>query len=215
MTARNHRLLPFFSGLLVATLVISNTIGGRLFDVGPLTLSAATLIFPFSYLLGDVLTEVYGYAASRRVVWTGFAALLLMTFFYQLVVWIPASPVTRYPEAYVQIFSQTPRIVMASITAYLTGEFINSFVVAKLKVLQEGKLMALRFVASTVFGEFFDSCIFILVAFGGTYPVDMLVKIILSIWLVKVLWEIVAWIKRTENEDYYDRSTDFSPFRLD
>lgn len=221
---RHQRLLPYFTGLLVATLVISNTIGGRLFDLGPFTLSAATFLFPLSFLLGDVMTEVYGYAVNRKVVWTGLAAIVIMTFFYQLVVWIPASAATAYPEAYVQIFSQTPRFVIASIIAYLAGEFMNSYVVAKMKVKQAGKGMGLRFVASTAAGQFFDSVIFITIAFAGTMPITDMLKIMGSIWLFKVLWEVVALpitiplvkrIKRYESEDYYDRKTNFSPFKFD
>lgn len=221
---RHQRLLPLFTGLLVAALLISNTVGGKLFELGPFTLSAATLIFPLSYLLGDILTEVYGYAASRKVVWTGFGALVLMTACYQFAAWVAPSPATVHPEAYAHIFSQTPRLVFASVLAYLVGEFMNSYVVARMKVLQEGRWMAARFVASTVIGEFFDSIIVIIVAFAGTLPWEVLFKIILSIWFFKVAWEVIALpvtlplvraVKRFEQEDHYDRHTNFSPFKFD
>ena len=221
---KHQRLLPLFTGLLVATLLITNTVGGKLFELGPLTLSCATLIFPFSYLLGDILTEVYGYAASRKVVWTGFGALVLMVLCYQFTAWVTPSPATVHPEAYTQLFSLTPRMVLASVLAYLVGEFMNSYVVAKMKIFQEGKLMAARFITSTIVGEFFDSVIVIFIAFAGTMPLESMLKIIFSIWLVKVLWEVVALpvtlplvraIKRYENEDYYDRHTNFSPFKFD
>jgi len=222
--SKNYRLLPYLSGLFVATLIISNTIVGKLFNLGPLTLSAATLIFPLAYIFSDILTEVYGYATTRKLIWTGFAGQMLMVVFYQITVALPASPSTLHPEAYGYIFNQVPRFVAASITAYFFGEFLNSFVLAKMKVASAGKWIAWRFVLSTVVGQAVDSFVVIILMFAGTMPWPVMLQIIISVWIVKVLWEIIALpatlpivkvIKKYENEDYFDRHTDFNPLKLD
>ncbi len=222
-TAKSYRLLPAITGLFVATLIIAETTASKLLSVGPMTLSAAIIIFPLSYLFNDILTEVYGYRVSRKVIWTGFASLILMIFCYEGVLALPGADFWKDQAAFQTVLGNLPRIVTASMTAYFVGEFCNSFALAKFKVKMEGKLISLRFVASTVVGEFVDSIIFFPMAFYGVLPNATLVSIILSSWGLKILWEIAAlpatlpfvrYLKRIEHEDHYDRHTDFNPFKF-
>ena len=218
-----HKLLLPITALFVSTLLISNTLDTKIFAVAGLELPAGIVLFPLAYVFGDVLTEVYGYATSRRTIWTGFACLILMVSFYEIARALPPSPSWPGQPAFDSIFSHVPRIVLASIVAYLCGEFVNSYIVAKLKVMQNGKHMALRFIASTIFGQAVDTTLFVLIAFWGVLPPSVLLPIILSAWAFKVGWEIVALpltviivrrIKRIEQEDVFDRDITFTPFKL-
>ena len=218
-----HKLLLPITALFVSTLLISNTLDTKIFAVAGLELPAGIVLFPLAYVFGDVLTEVYGYATSRRTIWTGFACLILMVSFYEIARALPPSPSWPGQPAFDSIFSHVPRIVLASIIAYLCGEFVNSYIVAKLKVMQNGKHMALRFIASTIFGQAVDTTLFVLIAFWGVLPPSVLLPIILSAWAFKVGWEIVALpltviivrrIKRIEQEDVFDRDITFTPFKL-
>ena len=192
--------------------------------LGTLALPSGIILFPLAYLFGDVLTEVYGYAATRKVIWTGFAALLLMVIAYEVARALPPAPFWTNQQGFDQVLGQVPRIVAASITAYFTGEFCNSYVLAKIKVKMDGHVMPLRFVASTVVGQAVDTIVFVAIAFGGVFALPELVSITISGWAAKVAWEIIAlpitlpvvrWLKRTENEDYFDRTTNFNPFTTD
>lgn len=218
-----HKLLLPITALFVSTLLISNTLDTKIFTVAGLELPGGIILFPLAYVFGDMLTEVYGYATSRRTIWTGFACLVLMVVFYEIARALPPSPSWSGQAAFDSIFSHVPRIVAASIVAYLCGEFVNSYIVAKLKVMQNGKFMAVRFVASTIFGQAVDTTMFVLVAFLGVLPPSVLVPIVLSGWAVKVGWEIIALpitlmvvrqIKRIEQEDVFDRDITFTPFKL-
>jgi queuosine precursor transporter len=218
---KNYKHLATITGLFTATLLLSNTLDTKIFMLWKLALPAGIIIFPVAYLFADVLTEVYGYAASRKVIWTGFAALILMVAVYVIGSALPPAPFWTKQDAYSAILGQVPRIVAASITAYFIGEFCNSYVLAKMKVKMNGKTMFLRFVASTIVGQFVDTTTFVLIAFSGVFPVADLVSITASAWFVKVAWEIIAlpitlpvvrFLKRVENEDYYDRDTNFNPF---
>lgn len=218
------KYLPILTGLFVACLLISNTIEAKVFTAFGLTLTAGTIIFPLAYIFGDVLTEVYGYAASRKVIWTGFAALALMVLTYTVAIWLPPAQDWPHQDAFATIFSAVPRISAASLIAYFTGEFVNSYIVAKLKVRTGGNYMAGRFLASTLFGQGVDTIVFTVIAFAGTMSGSALVELIASMWLIKVLWETFAlpltlmvarWLKRAENMDVYDRGTDFNPFRFE
>lgn len=220
---RSYRYLPIITGLFTTTLILSNTLDTKIFMLGSLELPAGIVVFPLAYLFADVLTEVYGYAASRTVIWTGFASLLLMVFTYELVRRLPAASFWTQQAAYDAILGQLPRIVAGSIIAYFAGEFCNSYVLAKIKVKMNGRIMPLRFVLSTVVGQFVDTTTFVAIAFTGVYPTTSLVSITISAWIVKVGWEVLALpitlpvvrsLKRTENEDYYDRDTNFNPFVL-
>ncbi len=223
LPTRTYKYLVPITGLFAATLVISNTMESKVFDFGPLALTAGTIIFPLAYLFNDVLTEVYGYAAARRVIWTGFAAMVLMSVFYAIAVALPPSGIWTGQEGYAATLGVVPRIAFASVIAYFCGEFVNSYIVAKMKVAMQGKKMGLRFVASTMVGETIDTAIFMMIAFTGVFAPAELLTIGLSMWAVKVAWEIIALpmtlfivkkLKQAEHEDHYDTNTNFNPFMI-
>ncbi|MBI3439564.1 MAG: queuosine precursor transporter, partial [Proteobacteria bacterium] len=214
----------------VTILICSNLIGPAkaaqvtLFGY-PITFGAGVLFFPISYLFGDILTEVYGYARARKVIWTGFGALIFMAIMASVVVALPPAPTWHNQEAYRIAFGNAWRVVGASMVAYFCGEFVNSFVLAKMKVWTNGRMWWARFVGSTVAGEAVDSSIFYPLAFlgSGIMP-DALVwqlviaqfvtKTLVEIFFLPVTYRVVAFLKKHEQEDYYDRDTDFSPFHL-
>ena len=230
MTGRHFRYYDFVMAAFVAILLLSNIIGAskrsiiELPFIGEWPFGAGVLFFPLSYIIGDLLTEVYGYARARRVIWTGFGALLFMAFMAWVVVSLPAAPGWNGQAAYVEVFGNSWRIVAASMLAFWAGEFANSFVLAKMKVADQGKRMGLRFVASTVVGQGLDSLIFYPIAFYGLdgWPTNELFKTVLSQWAIKTGWEIlllpltitiVTAIKRKEGVEVYDSQTNFTPFK--
>src|SRR5438132_3195907 len=182
-------LLIAVAALFVATLVTSNIIAVKVASVGPLTVTGAIVIFPLAYLFGDVLTEVWGYATARAVIWSGFAANVVAVCFVAAAVVLPASPQYGDQAAYARILGQTPRLVLASIVAYLAGEFLNAFVLAKLKVLTRGRFLWTRTIGSTLLGQGVDSIIFITLAFAGVLPLSLLSTVIRDLWLLKVAYE--------------------------
>ena len=229
--ARQYRYYEFVMVAFVVILVCSNLIGPAKIAqvdwpvVGTLTFGAGVLFFPISYVFGDVLTEVYGFARSRRVIWAGFAALAFASFMAWCVVALPPAPFWKNQQAYEIAFGSTWRISLASMIAYFCGEFVNSFVLAKMKILTEGKWLWTRTIGSTIFGEGVDSLIFYPLAFygAGIIPDDKLPAVMLAQFVGKVAVEIVftpvtyrivGWLKRVEHEDYYDRETQFTPFSL-
>jgi uncharacterized integral membrane protein (TIGR00697 family) len=211
------------TALFVTCLLAANTIAAKLVVVGGLTLTAGIVIFPISYVLGDVLTEVWGYAATRRVIWLGFACNALMV----LAIWLgrelQPAPFWRGQGAYEEILGHTPRILAASFVAYLVGEFANAFVLAKLKIATQGRWLWTRTIGSTVVGQALDSVVFVTLAFAGAVPAGALAGIVAAQWLVKVVYEAlatpltyaaVAWLKSREQVDTFDYGTDFNPVRL-
>ncbi|MBI4636315.1 MAG: queuosine precursor transporter [Candidatus Rokubacteria bacterium] len=211
------------AALFVTCLLTANTIAPKLIAVGGAVLSVAIIVFPLSYVLGDVLTEVWGYAAARRVIWLGFACNAVMV----LAIWIggaiPPAPFWTGQGAYAEILGQTPRILVASFLAYLVGEFANAFVLAKLKIRTRGRWLWIRTIGSTVVGQAFDTLVFVGLAFGGTVPTSVLGGIMAGQWLVKVAYEAAAtpltyatvgWLKARERVDAFDYETDFNPIRL-
>ncbi|MGB8338173.1 MAG: queuosine precursor transporter, partial [Burkholderiales bacterium] len=193
--------------------------------IGVITFGAGVLFFPISYVFGDILTEVYGYARSRRVIWTGFAALLFASFMAWVVVSLPPAPWWKNQQAYEIAFGGAWRVALASLVAFACGEFVNSFVLAKMKIFTQGKYLWSRTIGSTIFGEAVDSLLFYPLAFYGTgiIPNDKLPTVMLAQFVAKVgvevaftpfTYKIVNWLKRAEQEDYYDRDTDFNPFTL-
>ena len=232
MERKSYRWLNLVTAVFVTTLIISNIIAVKLVQIGSLYLPAAVVVFPVAYIFGDILTEVYGYARARRAIWTGF----FCNFLAVIVIWIagilPAAPfwtagVYDSPEAaqqaYQAILGFTPRLLLASFTAYLLGEFINSYVLARLKVKTGGRFLWARTITSTLVGEGADSAVFITIAFAGIFEGAALGQAILSQWSFKVAYEILATpltylvvnrLKRAENEDYYDRDTNFNPVVL-
>ena len=227
VTGRQFRYYDFVMAAFVAILLLSNIIGAA--KPAALTLNgeqwifgAGILFFPLGYVIGDVLTEVYGYARARRVIWAGFAALLFMAFMSWVVVALPPAPGWPGQAAYESVFGQVWRIVFASITAFWAGEFINSYVMARMKIWTGGKHLWSRTIGSTVAGQGIDSIIFYPLAFGGIWSNEQVISVMLTNWLLKVGWEVVltpvtygvvGWLKRKEGVDIFDEGTNFSPFK--
>ena len=227
VTGRQFRYYDFVMAAFVAILLLSNIIGAA--KPAALTLNgeqwifgAGILFFPLGYVIGDVLTEVYGYARARRVIWAGFAALLFMAFMSWVVVALPPAPGWPGQAAYESVFGQVWRIVFASITAFWAGEFINSYVMARMKIWTGGKHLWSRTIGSTVVGQGIDSIIFYPLAFGGIWSNEQVISVMLTNWLLKVGWEVVltpvtygvvGWLKRKEGVDIFDEGTNFSPFK--
>jgi uncharacterized PurR-regulated membrane protein YhhQ (DUF165 family) len=242
--ARRHfRYFDYAMAAFVAILLLSNLIGAaKLSTVGSFTFGAGILFFPVSYVLGDVLTEVYGYANARRCVWVGFFAMIFMAFMSYVVVAMPPSPTwgcassgdpifadlvkthdagTVCQSTYVSVFGSTWRIVLASVVAFWAGEFVNAFVLAKMKIMTGGKRLYTRLWGSTFFGQAVDSAIFYPIAFLGTWETKDVVTVMLTNWLLKVLWEVVltpvtyavvGFLKNREGVDVFDTDIEFSPF---
>ena len=228
------RPMKFFDFVMVAFVVIlllSNVIGAgkrAVIDlpfIGPWPFGAGILFFPLSYVLGDVLTEVYGYARARRCIWAGFVAMLFMVAMSLIVVALPPDAGWTGQAAYEQVFGQVPRIVFASIAAFWVGEFANSVVLARMKLWTQGRMLWTRTIGSTIVGQGFDSLIFYPLAFWGVagWPTDTLVKIMATQFVLKVSWEVlltpvtylvVGWLKRKEGLDLFDTTTDLTPFAL-
>jgi len=215
--------LIFISALFVTCLITANLIAVKLIRVAGLVLPAAIIIFPLSYIVGDVLTEVYGYAQARRVIWLGFCCNLLMVVAIWLGGALPAAPFWDGQEAYERILGSTPRILGASFAAYLVGEFANAFVLAKMKLATKGKWLWSRTIGSTLVGQGLDSLVFMTLAFAGTIPGAGLGQAILTQWLAKSAYEaaatpltylVVNFLKAREGLDAMDRGTRFSPFSL-
>ena len=222
-SARRHfRYFDYVMAAFVAILLLSNLIGAaKLATVGGFTFGAGILFFPVSYVLGDVLTEVYGYANARRCIWAGFAALVFMAFMSWVVVAMPPAAGWDGQSAYESVFGQVPRIVIASMLAFWAGEFVNSFILAKMKIWTAGKHLWSRTIGSTVFGQAVDSAIFYPVAFLGVWEAEAVLTVMVTNWALKVLWEavltpvtygVVGWIKAREGVEVYDKGTEFSPF---
>lgn len=193
-------------------------------DIGPFRFGSAILFFPFSYIFGDILTEVYGYARTRRVVWAGFGALFFAALMSRIVLAIPPAPTWADQAAYETVFGSTWRIAAASLLAFWAGELTNSFVLAKMKLFTEGRFLWLRTIGSTLAGQTVDSIVFYPLAFLGSMPASQVVQIMFVNAVLKVIWEavmtpftyaIVGFLKSAESEDYFDRETNFNPFRID
>lgn len=208
----------------VTILLCTNLIAAeKVVTIWGVTCGAGILFFPISYFFNDILTEVYGYARSRKVVWAGFTAMIFASLMASVVLYMPAAKGWVHQEAYQTVFGQTPRIVLASLTAFFCGEFANSYVLAKMKLWSKGKHLWSRTIGSTIAGEFVDSIIFYPVAFIGFWPTELILTVMLTNYILKVLWEViatpltyrvVAFLKRKENEDYFDYDTNFTPFSI-
>jgi uncharacterized integral membrane protein (TIGR00697 family) len=225
LRGQSLRYYDFVMSAFVAILLLSNVIGAaKLATLWGFTFGAGILFFPLGYVLGDVLTEVYGYARARRCIWAGFAAMIFMAFMSWVVVSLPPSDGWEGQAAYESVFGQVPRIVFASILAFWAGELTNSFVLAKMKVLTKGKHLWTRTIGSTIVGQGVDSLIFYPVAFYGVWKTDQVLLVMVTNWAMKVGWEVlltpftylfVNFFKRREGLDVYDERTDFSPFKAD
>lgn len=236
--SRQYKYYDLIMVACVVVLICSNLIGpakAAQFDLSWLGLSAiglttitfgaGVLFFPISYIFGDILTEVYGYGRDRRVIWAGFAALIFASIMAAIVVWLPPAPTWPNQTVYEIAFGSTWRIAGASIVAYLCGSFVNSLVMAKMKVWNQGRHLWARTIGSTIFGEAVDSAIFYPLAFynSGIMPNELVMTLVVSQFITKTLVEVVmtpvtykviGFLKRVENEDYYDRDTNFTPFQI-
>lgn len=229
---RNYRYYDFVMAAFVCVLLCSNLIGAakaaqvNLPILGPVTFSGGVLFFPISYIFGDILTEVYGYGRDRRVVWAGFGALAFAAFMSWAVLSLPTAP-DDFNQSYQKhlegVFGNTWRIVAGSMIAFWCGTFVNSYVLAKMKIATQGKWLWTRTIGSTIFGEAVDSGLFYFIAFFGIWPTSQVIAVTIAQYLLKTSWEIimtpvtyriVGFLKEKENEDYYDRDTDFNPFLL-
>jgi uncharacterized integral membrane protein (TIGR00697 family) len=228
---RSYRYYEFVMAAFVTVLICSNLIGPAkiaqfaLPVVGAFVLGAGALFFPISYVFGDILTEVYGYSRARRVIWAGFAGLGFASFMASVVVALPPAPFWKHQAAYEVAFGNTWRIVAASMIAYFCGEFVNSYVLAKMKIMTAGKWLWTRTIGSTIAGEAVDSALFYPLAFYGSgiipdekLPLVMaaqfVAKVSVEVVFTPVTYKVVGFLKRAENEDYYDQRTDFNPFTL-
>ncbi|MFM5914574.1 MAG: queuosine precursor transporter [Chakrabartia godavariana] len=222
-TVHQFRSFDVVMAAFVAILLLSNVIGAaKVATLGGWEFGAGILFFPLGYVIGDVLTEVYGYARARRCIWVGFSALLFMAFMSWVVVSLPPAPGWTGQAAYESVFGQVPRIVLASIVAFWAGEFVNSYVLARMKIWTQGKHLWSRTIGSTVFGQGVDSLIFYPLAFWGVWETQQVLTVMVTNWLLKVTWEavltpvtyvVVNTLKRHEGVDLFDEGTDFTPFK--
>ena len=213
--------LDIITGLFVAVLLISNIASTKIVQIWKFAFDGGTILFPLSYIFGDILTEVYGYRASRRVIWTGFFSALLMSVILGIIGLIKPADGWELQQAYIQILGQAPRIVAASLVAYFAGEFSNSLILAKMKIATKGRWLWTRTVGSTLAGEGIDTVLFVLIAFLGVYDIKLVLIIILSNYIFKVglevlltpvTYQVVGFLKRKEKIDFYDYRTNFNPF---
>ena len=229
---RHYKYYDFVMAAFVCVLLCSNLIGAAkaaqvdLPVLGTVIFSGGVLFFPISYIFGDILTEVYGYGRDRRVVWAGFAALVFASFMSAVVLALPpaADDFNRgYQAPLDAVFGNTPRIVAGSMIAFWCGSFANSYVLAKMKIATQGKWLWSRTIGSTIIGELVDSGLFYVIAFYGIWPTAQIVQVAIAQYALKTGWEIlmtpvtyklVNFLKRKEHEDWYDRNTDFNPFRI-
>lgn len=220
---KEFRHITTIAVIFVSILLISNVASSKILSLGLFEFDGGTLLFPLSYIFGDILTEVYGYKRTRKIIWLGFAMNILMALVFITVGALPPSEGWEFQQSYMDILGWTPRIVFASVVAYFVGEFSNSYILAKIKIWMEGRMLWVRTIGSTLVGEGFDTLIFVLVAFTGVVPNELLIAIIVSNYIFKVGVEvvftpitylIVGFLKRSEGVDVYDKGTNFNPFRI-
>lgn len=218
---RAYRYYDLIMAAFVTVLLVSNIASTKILKLGPFTFDGGTILFPISYIFGDVLTEVYGYARGRRVIHVGFVANIGMVLVLALVGALPPAEGWEHQAAYEAILGMTPRIVVASLVAYFAGSFSNSWVLARMKVMTQGRWLWTRTIASTLVGEGVDTALFVLIAFGGVLPWPLLWSVMASNYVFKcgiealmtpITYRVVNGLKRAEREDYYDYDTNFSPF---
>lgn len=217
------RYLDALTTAFVVILLVSNLLAQKVIRIGPFSTSGAMVLFPITYIFGDVFTEIYGYTASRRAIWLGFFGTALLYAVSALVIALPADPEWHNQAAFITVFGFLPRILIASLIAFWAGEFANSYTMAKLKLITKGRMLWTRTVGSTVVGQAVDTTLVIVITFAGTFSPHKLVTIILTGYLLKVAYEVLAtpltylvigWLKRAEHVDTFDTHTNFNPFRF-
>ena len=217
-------VLFMFSGILFAIcLLISNILATKIILIGSWAAPAGVLIFPIAYIINDVIVEVWGYQKARLIIWSGFAVNIMAVLFFTLALVVPAAPFWQNQDAFATILGSTPRIIAASLLAYLTGSFLNAFVMSKVKILMKGKDFSVRAILSTLVGEAADSFIFIIIAFAGNLPFNVLIGMIFTQACIKTVYEIVIlpftivvvnWVKKVEGADTFDESISYNPFSI-
>ena len=219
-TERHYKYLPILINVFVTILLVSNLVAPKFVAVGWFRFSAAQLLFPITYIFGDIFTEVYGYSASRKAIWTGFLASAILTAFGLFAIWLPPAPEFKNQAAFETVFGVVPRNVAGSLLAFWAGEFANSLTVAKMKLLTNGRYLWTRTVGSTIVGQLVDTSIVIFFIFWGQ-PFGVMFQLIVSGYLFKVVYEVLAtpltylvvnFLKREEGANYFDRNTNFNPF---
>jgi uncharacterized integral membrane protein (TIGR00697 family) len=220
---KQFRYLEVITGLFVSILIISNVASSKITSFGPFEFDGGTILFPLSYIFGDILTEVYGYGRDRKIIWIGLICNILMAAIFMIVGALPSAPDWHNQSAYNAILGLTPRIVLGSVIAYFIGEFANSFTMAKLKIVTKGKYLWTRTISSTLISEFFDTLLFGTIAFTGFLSTHDLIILLISNYTFKVgveviftpiTYAIVNFLKKIEHEDYFDFKTNFNPFAL-
>lgn len=223
-TVKSFKYFDLLLGLFVAILLISNIASTKILTLWKFTFDGGTILFPLSYIFGDILTEVYGYKKSRRVIWTGFLAALLMSLVLYIVQILPPAADWPNQQAYESLIGFIPRIVLASLIAYFAGEFSNSYLLSRLKIKTNGRFLWLRTITSTLIGEGIDTMLFCIIAFYGTMPNSLLIAILLSNYIFKcsvevlltpVTYLMVGFLKRREHEDHYDHGISYNPFTME
>ena len=221
-SAKQFRYYDGFVHVFVVVLLVSNLVAQKIVAIGPFRVSAAQALFPITYIFGDVFVEVYGYAPSRRAIWIGFFASALLAAMCLFATWLPAAPEFQNQAAFEAIFGIVPRVLIASLIAYWCGEFANAFVMAKMKILTQGKHLWARTIGSTVVGQLVDTVIVMTILFAGRQDAGTIMNLIISGYLAKVLYEaaatpltylVVNRLKKAEGVEIFDQGTDFSPFR--
>jgi len=220
---KNYRFITPLSVFFVVVLIVSNIVSTKLTTIWAFTFDGGTILFPLSYIFGDIITEVYWYKEAKKIIYLWFISALFTSSVIILVWVLPSASDWHFQEAYNQILWLTPRIVLASLIAYFVGEFSNSYILAKIKIWMKGKYLFVRTIGSTIVGEFFDTILFVLIAFYGVFPDNVLLIIIISNYIFKVWVEIlftpltyliVNKLKKAENIDFYDKKTNFNPFKF-
>src|SRR3989339_1723141 len=218
-----YKYLDLITVSFVTVLILSNITSAKIVALGPIRFDGGTILFPLAYLFGDILTEIYGLSRARRVIWIGFGANLLMVLTFLVVGLLPQDPAWGLQNSYDAILGFVPRIVLGSLTAYLIGEFLNAYVLANIRKKTGEKMLWLRAIGSTIVGQFFDTTIFLLIAFAGVLPWNLIwiiwitnyiFKIGIEIILLPVTYRLVNFLKKKENEDFFDKNTNFNPIAV-
>jgi len=219
----SNRYFTFIGCMFVACLLITNIASQKLIPIGPFVFAGGVLLFPVTYIFGDILTEVYGYARTRQIIWAGFIASGFMSLYFYLTIILPPAPGWKFQREFSTTLGTVPRLVFGSLLGYWAGEFLNSYILAKLKIWSNGKNLWMRTISSTIAGQGVDTTVFVLIAFWNIIPGNILIRTMWSGYLFKIFYEIIAtpltylivnWLKKKEGIDIYDKLTNFNPFQI-